>query len=95
MAEITEIREKLIGINSPMNIQDKMGETVYDFIQEDSNFTYDIGKSVVNVITDCETQQELDMADKMLTAICGYNLDSVMAKIEERDKSGYAWESLA
>ena len=95
MARITQIREKLIGINSPMDIQDKIGETVYDFIEEDSNNTYEIGKSVFNVITDCETQEELDIADKMLTAICGYNLDSVLAKIEERDKSGYAWESLA
>lgn len=94
MAEITEIREKLIGMNSPMNIQDKMGETVYDFIEEDDNSTYDMGKAIINVITDCETQQELDIADNMLTAICGYNLDSIMTKIEERDKSGYAWMSL-
>lgn len=95
MAEITEIREKLLGINSPLDIQDKMGETVYDFIEEDDNFTYDIGKSVLNVIAECETQQDLDIADHMLAAICGYNLDSIMAKIEERDKSNYTWVSVS
>lgn len=95
MAEITQIKEKLIGINSPMDIQDKMGETVYDFIQEDSNSTYEIGKSVLNVITDCVTQQDLDIADHMLAAICGYNLDSILAKIEERDKKNFIWISVS
>lgn len=94
MAEITEIKEALSGESRPFNIMEKLGETVYDFIQMDDNSTYDIGRAVFCVITDCETQQELDMASNMLEAICGCNLDNVLATIKERDLSGYEWLSL-
>lgn len=94
MADIAKVREALIGENSPMNMIEKVGETVYDFIQMDDNFTYDMGRGVLSVITDCETQHDLDVANNMLEAICGCNLDSILEKIKERDNSGYKWMSL-
>lgn len=89
---LKDVQDELEKID---NIRDKLGETIYDCIQEDGNFTTDIGKSVLNCILDCNSQNDLDRMDEMLTAISGYSLDSVLNRIAERDESGYIWESFA
>lgn len=88
---IEEIKKELMSID---NIRDKLGETVYDFISEEDNFTHEIGKYVLNVFCNCKTNEELEIADNMLIAICGYGIETVMDKIQERDIAGYIWESI-
>lgn len=76
------------------DFRDKLGETFFDFFNEDDNSTYEIGKSIISVVGLCETERDFKFADRMVTAICGYSLDSIIEKIKERDAKGYKWESV-
>ena len=88
---MTETQNKL---NNMEDVREKLGEQIYDCIQENDNFTCDIGKYVFNEIMECNTQRELDIVNNMLIAITGYSIKSIIAKIIERDKKGYLWESI-
>lgn len=89
--EMMEIQNKL---NNVEDIRKKLGETIYDCIQEDNNFTSDMGKYALGVIMECATQRELDIANNMLIAITGYSIESILETIEKRERESYFWESL-
>lgn len=75
------------------NFRDKLGETFFDAFQED-NTTYEMAKGIIRVFSEtCSTEKEFDVADAMLTAVCGYTLSSLLEKIRERDKNDYPWVS--
>ena len=85
-----EFNEAYIGID---NFRDKLGEMFLDFFNEEDNSTYEIAKSIIAVIDTCETERDFEIADRMVTAICGYSLDSIIDNIKERDEDDYIWES--
>lgn len=86
-----QIQNKL---NNMENVKEKLGETIYGCIQEETNFTRDIGKYALNVIMECTTQRELNIANNMLIAITGCCIEYIMEEIEKRDRDGYFWESI-
>lgn len=93
MSEEKGIREVQNEINSIGYAVDKLGQTIYSF-SEDVGTPYDMGKGFYNALMECQTQRELDIVEDLLIAVCGNNLTIVINKIKERDKSGYAWDSL-
>lgn len=77
------------------HICDKLGETIYDMIQGEDNSTYEMGKSVYDVFARlCTTEEQKIVANRMLIAICGWSIETVLKKIQERDENGYTWESV-
>lgn len=71
----------------------KLGETVLDAINEDDNYARDIGKHLFNALMQCNTQREMHIANQVVIGITGYSIESILERIEERDKDGYEWES--
>lgn len=69
----------------------KLGEVLYDAIQEDDNYIYEIARSVSLVFCRCKTDKEVEIADAMLIAICGYGIQTLISEIEERDANNYNW----
>lgn len=87
--------EKIIDrINKIDDFNDKIGEIVYDEINDAGNSTYEIGRSLSYLIRSCETERELDLVDRAVVAICGWSIDTLIDMIEERDKENYVWESI-
>lgn len=72
---------------------DKLGEIIYDKMF-DENPTTEIGKYVFLTLKECKTDRDFKIANDMLSAICGWNLDSLIEMIRERDEEDYAWESI-
>lgn len=75
------------------NFRDKLGETFFDAVMEDDNTTYEMTRGIIGTFGNCQTDREFEIADQMLSGICGYNFESLVERIKERDASGYAWES--
>lgn len=69
----------------------KLGEVLYDAIQEDDNYTCDMAEGVINVINMCSTPEEFSIADAMLIAICGYSIETLVEEIKDRNKKHYHW----
>ena len=90
MTSQEQLQEKCQKID---NFTDKLGETFFDAIMEEDNSTYEMARSILRVLQGCETEEQYNIADSMVTAICGYCIDSLIDKIEERDADGYCWES--
>ena len=86
-----EIQKRLDSIE---NNRDKLGEMIYDCIQEDTNFTTEIGKYVMQDIMDCKTERELEIVNNVLISITGYSIETLIEKINKRDMEGYYWESI-
>ena len=80
--------------NNIYNFTDKFGEVMYDEINSDDNFTGIMATYVMRAFQDCQTEREFDIADKMLTAICGWNFESLVERIKEKDADpDFYWES--
>lgn len=75
------------------NFRDKLGETFYDAVQEEDKTTYEVAKGIISVFSSCETQKDFDIANAMLTAICGWSFEALVERIKKRDNGGYCWES--
>lgn len=74
--------------------RDKLGEVIVDSFNEIDNSSYEIAKSVVSTFAGCKTESEFKAANNMLSAICGYNIESLIQEINNRDNKGYLWESV-
>lgn len=61
--------------------RDDLGCAIVDAFYEDDNYACDIGKGVINCFSNCQTEREYKIADEMLTAVCGYCIDSLASKI--------------
>lgn len=76
------------------NFKDKLGEVFWDAMTEDDNTTYDMAKGIVAVFANCSSKKEFEAADDMLAAVCGYNMESLIQIIKERDaEEGHIWQS--
>lgn len=69
----------------------KLGEVLYDAIQEDDNYACDMAEGVMNVINMCSTSEEFSIADAMLIAVCGYSIETLVEEIKDRNKKHYHW----
>ena len=75
------------------NFRSKLGETFFDALMEEDNYTYEMAKGIIGVFDSCETEREEQIADRMLIAICGYSLETLISTIKTRDENGYMWKS--
>jgi len=89
--EIIEINEEIEKIEY---IEEKIGETIYEFINTDEINMEGLGLSVISTIKSCDTQAKMDIANRMLTAITGYGIHTYIEKIKEKDESGHVWVSI-
>jgi len=76
------------------SFKEKLGETFFDAVMEDDNFTYDMSKAMISVLRSCKTKEEYDIAERMIEAICGYKLETLVDKIKEKDHKNFKWESV-
>lgn len=75
------------------NFIEKLGEEIIEAVMEKDNFSCEISKSVISVFDSCTTNQEFEIADKMLIAICGYSINTLIENIKDKDAKGHIWES--
>ena len=73
---------------------EKFGETFFDAIMEDDNFTYEMSKSIISVFCSCKTERDFEVANNMLVACCGYSFETLAKRIQELDSMGHQWESV-
>ena len=76
------------------DFRDKLGEVFYDSFNEEDNNTCEMGKGMLAVLGECQTEREFEIADAMIIAVCGYGLETLISRIKERDNEDYVWESL-
>lgn len=69
----------------------KLGDTVYDCIEEEDNYTMDMGKHLFHALMQCKTQRDMDIANQVVIGITGYSIESILEHIEKRDKEDYDW----
>ena len=60
-----------------------LGNVLYEAFMEEDNTFYEIGKSIIHVFNMCETERDVEIADRMLIAICGYGIETLMNRTEE------------
>lgn len=76
------------------NFREKLGEVVYDAINEEDNYPRDMAKYIIDTFHSCQTEREFNIADEMLTAICGWNFETLVERIRQRDADpDFYWES--
>lgn len=59
----------------------KLGSAVYEAFMEPDNFFIDIGRSIVSTFNSCKTEREVELVDRMLAAICGYGIETLLNEI--------------
>ena len=75
------------------NFRDKLGETFFDAVMEDDNFTCEMARGIISTFSNCNSKKEFEVANNMLVAICGYSFETLVERIKERDEQNYIWES--
>lgn len=76
------------------NFRDKLGEIVLDAIMEDDNSSLDMARGILGTFATCDTQREFEIANDMLTGICGYSFETLVERIRELDREHHCWESI-
>ena len=76
-----------------VNLSNKLGEVLVDELMSDNTSSSYMGLSIMRALLACKTEQEFEIADRMLTAVCGWGIDTLMEKIKKRDENNYVWES--
>lgn len=61
---------------------EELGNAIYEAFMEDDNYFKDIGKSVITAFNSCETEKEIEIADHMLIAVCGWGIETLMNRIK-------------
>lgn len=75
-------------------LEEKVGETLFDFIMEEDNYTSDMGYALVSAIRLCVSDRDFQIANSVLSACCGYDFNSIIEEVKSRDNAGYSWNSL-
>ncbi len=93
---MTKELEEIQNMISEMDYaSDKLGETLYDAIEESDNFSYDMGKGIANIIMLCETGRDFSMVNDAVCAICGYGIATLLERIRAHDADPeFQWESI-
>ena len=59
-----------------------LGNEIYEAFMEQDNLLYEIGRSVLWAFNSCKTESEVEITDKMLIAICGWGIETLLRRIE-------------
>lgn len=59
-------------------LNDKLGEVIWEAISDDNISTAEMAEGVLAVFNECETEKEFDIANNMLQAICGMQIDNLI-----------------
>ena len=62
-----------------------LGDVIYDAI-EDDNSSYTMGKYAVNEFLGFKTKKEFEAGEKILIAITGYGLDTLVERVLEKEE---------
>ena len=63
-----------------------LGDVIYDAIEEDDNSSYTMGKYAVNEFLGFKTKKEFEAGEKILIAITGYGLDTLVERVLEKEE---------
>lgn len=78
--------DKLKKLNDAHNNIDEfseaLGNAIYEAFMEDDNYLHEIGRSVLWAFNSCKTESEVEIADRMLIAICGWGIETLLRRIE-------------
>lgn len=77
--------ERLQECSMQNYFNETLGNAFYEAFMEDDNTFYEIGKSIIHVFDMCETERDVEFADRMLIAVCGYGINTLMNRIEGED----------
>lgn len=80
MAKVKEMFDKMEG--EIEDFRDRLGSVVLDAINEDDNSSWEIGRSLTRELRHASVLQ-YDMADKVLIAVTGYSIESLLNKVKE------------
>lgn len=80
MAKVKETFDRMEGEMD--DFRDRLGSVILDAINEDDNSTWEIGRSLTRELRYASVLQ-YDMADKVLIAVTGYSIESLLNKIKE------------
>lgn len=61
--------------------EESLGNAIYEAFMEDDNYMHEIGESVIATFNDCKTEREVEIADRMLAAICGWRIETLLNRI--------------
>jgi hypothetical protein len=75
------------------DFKDKLGENVLDAVTKEERDPCKMAEEVIRVFSSCKTKKELEAADNMLMAVCGYNLEKLVQRINRLDECGYLWKN--
>lgn len=77
--------ERLQECNMNNYFYETLGNTFYEAFMEEDNTFYEIGKSMTHVFEMCETERDVEFADRMLIAVCGYGIETLMNRMVGED----------
>lgn len=62
----------------------ELGEVLWDFLTEDSNYSRDMAKGVIDFFDSVKTVEEYSAAQAILIALTGSNLADILDEVERR-----------
>ena len=77
--------ERLQKYSMENHFDEALGNAFYEAFMEDDNTFYEIGRSMIRVFDMCETERDVEFADRMLIAVCGYGIKTLMNRIAGED----------
>lgn len=78
MDELIILKEELKDVD-----REELGNVIYEAFMEDDNLFCDIGGAVIYTFNVCETEKEKEIANRMLAAICGYRIETLLNRMED------------
>lgn len=92
MAELERVKQHFNNVTSLSN---KLGEITYYAVLEEDNFPEKIGEALESLISSCKLERDYDIINKVIVAICGYSIPTLLERIDECDKDrDWEWETL-
>ena len=81
MDNILKIRKRLENYSL-----DELGETLWKFVASEDNYIRDMTKGVVEVYNTIQTPEELRVAEKLLIAFAGEDMDNLLDWVDKLSK---------
>ena len=92
MAELERVIRRFENISSLAN---KLGEITYYAVLEEDNFPEKIGEAIASLVSSCELERDYDIINKVIVAICGYSIPTLLDRIVECDKDrDWEWDTI-
>lgn len=78
---MNETKKKLETI-SKSNKEMEFGIIVVEAVDEGDNAYEDIASYIISTFLSCTTEEEFKLADRMLTAVTGYGINTLLSRME-------------